>query len=158
MRIYQVTQSLVAFTTTIILATPSARADTDDQKLKQALSKLAVTVDRMKASVEIIKGLEVFEKYCVACHGPEVPLPPLAKSPLMSEPNAALVKFILFPGSEKKHVSWRMALSPVDVSYLTNFLQLSFRDKPTELASTQLVDDVIREYHQGSKAECKASQ
>lgn len=158
MRICQIIQLAVILAVLTILSTSSASADTSDQKLRQALSELAVTAGRMKVNLEIIKGSEVFKVYCLACHGPEMPTPSLAKSPLMREPNAALVKFILFPGDKTKHVSWRLALSPVDVSYLTNFLQLTFKEKPTELVSPQLVDDVIRDHYQGSKAECKVPQ
>lgn len=158
MRIFQIIQPIVSLAALTIFFVSGASADTSDQRLRRALSELAVTAGKMKVNLEIIKGSEVFKLYCLACHGPEMPTLSLAKSPLMRQSNAALVKFILFPGDETKHVSWRLALSPVDVSYLANFLQLTFKEKPTELVSPQLVDDVIRDHYQGSKAECKVPQ
>jgi cytochrome c553 len=145
-------------TVALSVAAATSRAEVGDQELRHALSELVKTTAKLKVTVEILKGAKVFETYCFACHGPEVPLPSIAQSTLMREPNAELVKFILYSKSGAKHPAWHMALSPIDVSNVANLLLAAFKNAPTELVSPESVIDVIASHHQKNMAECTPSK
>lgn len=141
-----------------ILATfiASSHADVGDQKLKQALLSLTETATKLKALSETLKGHEIFEAWCIACHTPAMrQLPPTEESPLMRTSNAELIKFILFSRDGAKHPPWKLALSPYEMASLSNYLQIAFKKyPPTELVTAEIVTSVIAKKYQLANTGC----
>lgn len=155
MSLFQAAQFCTALALSMLLT--KSHADAGDQQLRQALLGAVDAAAKIKVSAEFFKGGKVFETYCLACHNPEVPLPSIARSSLMSDSNAELIKFIMFSKSGAKHPAWHLALSPVDVSTLTNFLQITFKKAPAELVTPESVATVIKIHYRTNRAECSAS-
>lgn len=63
-------QSIVGLAVLTMFSVSGASADTSDQRLRWALTELAVKVGKIKVNLEIIKGSEVLKVFCLACYGP----------------------------------------------------------------------------------------